>query len=93
MFIWLKLFMIEDKSLITPPLKDGVLAGITRQVILDFAKTIGFKTYEKSISHTDIYSAPYAFTTNSLMGITPLISIDEYQKEITPDLKKLKQLL
>lgn len=61
------LFIEEDGMLITPPLNDGALAGITRQKLLDQGAR------EEHITQERLLSANKAFLTNSIFGIRPII--------------------
>jgi branched-chain amino acid aminotransferase len=72
------LFVIRAGQLITPPINDGVLDGIQRQVILRQARAIGCPVSEASLSPMDLLRVDEAFLSNSLMGIKPLNRIDEH---------------
>jgi branched-chain amino acid aminotransferase len=71
------LFVVRGGVLITPPITDGVLDGIQRQVILRRARAIGCTVLEQSLSPMDLLKVDEAFLSNSLMGIKPLHRIDE----------------
>lgn len=72
------------------------LHGITRQVVLEVARTDGFPTYEKPFSLTDVYSAGEAFATGTFGGLTPVRQIDgrrigdgQYPGPVTDRLQEL----
>jgi branched-chain amino acid aminotransferase len=71
------LFVVRAGQLITPPIADGVLDGIKRQVILERARAIGCPVLEQSLTPMDLLTVDEAFLSNSLMGIKPLHRIDE----------------
>jgi len=71
------LFFIKDKELFTPSLECSCLNGITRRVVFDLAKKYNIKAYEGNFSMPDLYASDEAFLTNSLMGIMPLVSVEE----------------
>jgi branched-chain amino acid aminotransferase group I len=71
------LFLIKDKELFTPSLECSCLNGITRGGIFDLAKKYNIKAYEGDFSIPDLYACDEAFLTNSLMGIMPLVSVEE----------------
>lgn len=50
------LFVIDDK-LITPPLSDSILDGITRDSLLTLAKDRGIQTEERKVTITEILNA------------------------------------
>lgn len=70
------LFIVKDKTLITPLLTDSVLESITRDTIIKIAPRLGFKAIESSIDKTELYSADEAFLCGSAMEITPILSVD-----------------
>ncbi len=50
------MFVIND-TLMTPPLSDSILDGVTRDSLLTIAKSMGFKTAEQPISIEDLKKA------------------------------------
>lgn len=62
------LFIREAGQLITPPLSDGVLEGITRKAILRNKPAL-----EQSISIERLRAADEIFLTNSFTGMRPVI--------------------
>ncbi|KTD74429.1 aminotransferase class IV [Legionella tucsonensis] len=71
------LFLIQDKRLLTPPLTDGVLPGITRSRLLQLSKQQGVSCTEVSITKTMLKEAESLFITNSLQGIRSIFSLDD----------------
>jgi len=69
-------FIIQDENLITPPVNDGALEGVTRQIILDIAKNAGLNPIEKSIASYDAYNADACFLTGTGAELIPVRSID-----------------
>ncbi|MBI3753871.1 MAG: aminotransferase class IV [Deltaproteobacteria bacterium] len=70
------IFVSDGKRLKTPPIKDGILPGITRRVVLELAKKEGIETTEISLTREDLRNAQEAFLTNSIMEIAPLLKIE-----------------
>ena len=70
------LFLIHKESLLTPPLVDGVLPGITRSRILTLSRQRNISCQEISLTSTMIEEADAVFTTNSLQGIRAVLSLD-----------------
>ncbi|HEV7782611.1 MAG TPA: branched-chain amino acid aminotransferase [Chitinophagaceae bacterium] len=50
------MFVIDD-TLVTPPLSDSILDGITRDSLLVLAQELGYKTEERSISINELENA------------------------------------
>ena len=73
------LFMVNGRTLKTPPLSDGALNGITRKVLMKtLAKTQDYEVIEASISPFELQKADELFITNSIVGIQP---IRQYRKK------------
>jgi len=70
------IFMVKDKELFTPSLECACLDGITRMAVLDLAGKNKIKSFEAKFTLKDIEDSEEAFLTNSLMGIMPLVSVD-----------------
>ncbi|HYV87209.1 MAG TPA: aminotransferase class IV [Candidatus Polarisedimenticolia bacterium] len=71
------LFLVLDGILITPPLSEGVLAGITRQAVLDLAADAGIETREMPLTMADLARAGEALICNSLLEVRALSRIDK----------------
>lgn len=72
-------FMIKDKKVITPAHTDAVLESITRDSVIQIARTLGFDVVERTIDRTELYTASEAFLCGSAMELTPVLSIDHYE--------------
>ena len=70
------LFMVEEGILLTPPIADGALPGVTRAVVLGLAGGAGIAVEETSIAPLRLGRAAEAFLTNSLIGVRPLVALD-----------------
>ena len=73
------LFMLMGNKLITPPIDEGCLNGITRKKILELANKIeGIEVVQEPISPFDLQKADELFITNIIIGIQP---ITQYRKK------------
>ena len=70
------LFLVKDGKLLTPPVIDGALAGITRQLILELAGEQGLTAREQSLAPYDLYTAEECFLTGTGAELIPVRSID-----------------
>lgn len=70
------LFILRNNVLLTPPLYSSVLAGVTRQVVLEIAVGLGISVEERQLSLHDLYNAEEAFFVSTSLEIQPLIEID-----------------
>jgi aminodeoxychorismate lyase len=70
------LFWLADNALCTPPLEAGLLAGVTRAMVLEFAHALKWPLAERRIRPESLRSADGVFLTLSSFGIVPAISLD-----------------
>lgn len=70
------LFLMKDGHVLTPPVGDGVLPGVTRGAVLELARTDGLASREISLALDELHHADEAFLTNAVVGVMPLISVD-----------------
>ena len=70
------LFMVRDGVLFTPPLASAILAGITRDSVMQIARGLGYEVREGVIPRASIYIADEIFFTGTAAEITPIRSVD-----------------
>ena len=75
-------FLVENGVLATPPVSDGALPGIERDSVISEAQRLGITVREETVAPVRLRSASEIFLTNSLIGICPLVSLDERRLEI-----------
>ncbi len=64
------IFLIKDKTIMTPPLSSGCVAGITRKQILKLADAMGFTIiYDQEVEEKHILMADEIFLTNTIKGV------------------------
>ena len=71
------LFMVRDGRLYTPPLSDGLLAGVTRAVVIDIAREHGIRCDERSLRVDDLALADECFLTGTGAELVPVGRIGE----------------
>ena len=71
------LFMVKRGVLITPPVTDNILEGITRGRMMEIAgDELGIEVVERSIDRTELYGADEVFLCGTGAQISPVIEID-----------------
>lgn len=84
------LFLVMQNDEIHTPIADRFLNGITRQTVIELAKTKNIKVVERRILPEELKNAKDAFFTGSAAEITRIGSIENYQypqaSKITLDL-------
>lgn len=69
-------FVLRGGELATPSLDQGILPGITRRVLLDAAKQMGFRPVERRVTQSELPHADAVFLTNSLRLVRQVTSLD-----------------
>lgn len=72
------IFIVRDGRLITPPVSDHILEGITRSSIIEIAKDKGLECEERSINRSELYIAEEIFLTGTGAKVAPVVEIDHY---------------
>ncbi len=70
------LFARLDGTWCTPPLDAGILAGITRSLLLDFLPRCGERVVERHLSHADLERAEEMFLSSTLRDLGPITHLD-----------------
>ena len=71
-------FAVRNGLLMTPPSSDGVLEGITRDIVMEIARTEGIPFDERSLSRSDLVIADEAFYTGTAAEIVPIRELDDH---------------
>ena len=66
----------RDGEVVTRPVDQGILRGITRTVLLDVIKAQGLKLVERPFTVEEAYSAREAFVTSASLIVMPVVRID-----------------
>lgn len=69
----------QNNTLITAPLGDELLAGITRKRLIEIAKAYGYKVEEKYYSKEELYNAKEVFGSDSGDFVASITSVDGKQ--------------
>lgn len=70
------IFFIRENCLLTPPISDGCLPGVMRQLVLALASDLELSTQEISLNPDILHNCDEAFLTNSLIRVRPVHQID-----------------
>ena len=69
-------FLVQDGTLITPPVASSILSGITRDTVLQIGRDLGIPVREEVVPRGQLYAADEVFMTGTAAEITPIRSID-----------------
>ncbi len=71
------LFIVKNGTLITPPVTDNILEGITRRRLMEIARDeFGVEVVERQLDRTELYNADEVFLCGTGAQISPVIEID-----------------
>ena len=70
------LFIVNNGTLITPPLGASILPGITRDSIVQIARELGIPVQETTVQRAALYLADELFFTGTAAEVTPIRSVD-----------------
>ncbi|MEW6671992.1 MAG: D-amino acid aminotransferase [Thermodesulfobacteriota bacterium] len=69
-------FIVEKGTLVTHPLTENILPGITRAVLLSCAKEIHLEIAERFFGKEELYAADEVFLTGTTTEVLPIVKID-----------------
>ncbi len=70
-------FIVSGGKIASPSVDDGILPGVTREAVLELASSVGIEAEERPVELEELYQADEAFLTNSVIGIMPLVEVDD----------------
>lgn len=85
------IFIFAQGILKTPPLSDGLLAGITRAVIIEIAEEMGIDCDQSSLTVEDLLQADECFLTGTGAELIKVGQIDQhiFKAQVNPLLPKI----
>jgi D-alanine transaminase len=70
------LFMVFGETVVTHPLSNQILGGITRSVVLELAADLGYEIQERCVPIDEMFKADEIFHTGTLSEVKPCIAVD-----------------
>lgn len=70
------IFRVKDGVLSTPPASSGILRGITRDTVIQFAQDEGIKFYRNDSTREELYTSDEVFFSGTAAGIAKVREID-----------------
>ncbi|MBV8896397.1 MAG: branched-chain amino acid transaminase [Acidobacteriaceae bacterium] len=90
------IFVVRKGKLITPPVTDNILEGITRASLMELAhKELGLDVVERSIDRSELYLCDEIFFVGTAVEVAPIIAIDHRKVgtgEMGPITQKIRSL-
>jgi branched-chain amino acid aminotransferase len=70
-------FMVRDGVLVTPPITDNILEGITRRTVIELAKEeLGMTVVERPVDRTEVYLCEEILLTGTAAQVTAVTRVD-----------------
>lgn len=70
-------FIVRDDVLITPPVSDNILEGITRRTVMTLAQEeLGLRVVERPIDRSEVYICDELFLTGTAAQVTAVTRVD-----------------
>lgn len=70
------IFIVRDKKVYTPPAHVGILNGITRLIVIEILKKLGYEIYEQEFTRLNIYTADECFLTGTAAEVIGVRAVD-----------------
>ncbi|MGY6531451.1 branched-chain amino acid transaminase [Glycocaulis sp.] len=71
------IFAVKNGRLLTPPAASSILQGITRDSVIEIAKSEGIEVVEQVLPREILYLADELFFTGTAAEVTPIRSVDD----------------
>jgi branched-chain amino acid aminotransferase len=73
----MNIFMVRDGTLITPPLTENILEGITRRTVMELARNeLGIPVVERPVDRSEVYICDELLLTGTAAQVTAVTQVD-----------------
>ncbi|MEM6572243.1 MAG: branched-chain amino acid transaminase [Planctomycetota bacterium] len=69
-------FLVQDGKIVTPPVGNSILVGITRGMVIELARSLGIEVVEARVPRESVFFSDELFMTGTAAEITPIRSVD-----------------
>ncbi|MEZ5066765.1 MAG: aminotransferase class IV [bacterium] len=70
-------FLVEGRRIATPPLRSGILGGVTRSVVLECAGAAGYEVAEETLARERLEAADEVFLTGTTIQVAPVTRLGD----------------
>jgi branched-chain amino acid aminotransferase len=71
------IFLVRGGDVLTPPIDAGILEGVTREAVIELARTDGLVVREIALTRHDVYIADECFLTGTAAEVIPVVKVDD----------------
>lgn len=86
------IFVVVDGQVLTPPADSGLLAGITRELTIEWGRADGVDIREQTLPLDVLESADEVFITSSTKDVLPVTRVDGRELPVGPVTTALRDL-
>ena len=88
------IFRVKDEVLSTPPASSGILRGITRDTVIQFARDLKINFYRNDMTREELYTSDELFFSGTAVGIAKIREVDgrKIGNSIFPMTERLRKL-
>lgn len=87
------IFAVKNGLIYTPELSNNGIKGVIRKLILDHAGLYGLKVVLAKMTPQFLFNADEIFVTNSIIGVWPVVLLDQQSYPIGPIYDRVLQLI
>lgn len=69
-------FLVVDGTVVTPPVSEGILPGITRDTVITLAGLEGMPVHQRPVEPAELWTADELFLTGTAMGVNGVVRLD-----------------
>lgn len=73
------LFIVKRERVLTPPVEEGALDGVTRETIMELASDLGLDCSAQKLTRTNLLAADEIFLTGTGARLVPVRSVDSVE--------------
>ena len=73
------IFLVRGGDILTPPIDAGILEGVTREAVIELARTDNLIVREIPLTRHDVYIADECFLTGTAAEVIPVVKVDNRQ--------------
>ncbi|RIK79897.1 MAG: branched-chain-amino-acid transaminase [Planctomycetota bacterium] len=70
------IFLVRGGDVLTPPIDAGILEGVTREAVIELARTDNLIVREIALTRHDVYIADECFLTGTAAEVIPVVKVD-----------------
>ena len=71
------LFIVKNRTVLTPPVESGLLPGITREFLFEVGRDAQIEVREQVLRDDDLFDADEAFLTSTTREVVPIVAVND----------------